>query len=116
MRALLIALCLASLAMPALADPPGPLEPAFKGTIISTYPDGRQAKLWLNRDGSYRAEGRRHDPSGGHWKLKGEKICLSQSRPFPAPFRFCTPLPHGEVWIAKAVTGEIVQARVVKGR
>ena len=26
---------------------------AFGSTIVSTYPDGRQAELWLKRDGTY---------------------------------------------------------------
>ena len=36
---------------------------AFGNTIVSTYPDGRQAQLWLHPDGSYTAEGRRLDRS-----------------------------------------------------
>ena len=38
-------------AAPAASAAPD-LAPAFAGTIVSTYPDGRQAKLWLNPDGS----------------------------------------------------------------
>ena len=96
------------------------LEEAFDSTIVSTYPDGREAELWLKRDGSYTAEGRRHDRSSGTWQLKdgGQKLCLKQRRPFPAPFSFCTGVPEGGLdkpWAGKAPTGEATRIRVVKG-
>ena len=102
-------------------DAPGleALGPAFKNTIVSTYPDGRQGELWLSPDGTYRAEGRRHDLSDGKWTLKDDKICLKQSHPPTLPFSFCTAVPSGGIgksWSAKAVTGETVQVRIVKGR
>ena len=98
------------------------LEMAFGSTIVSTYPDGRQAELWLKRDGSYEAEGRRHDRSGGAWQIKGDetgrKLCLRQHRPIPAPFSFCTPVPESGLdrpWSGKAYTGEQISIRVVRG-
>ena len=118
MRRLIVVSALpAGLLMLAAAAPvPTKLEPAFGGTIVSTYPDGRTAELWLDRSGGYTAMGRRKDRSSGHWKVSGEKICLKQSRPFPAPFSFCTPLPSGETWSAKAVTGEPIRVKLVRGR
>jgi hypothetical protein len=95
------------------------LKAAFGNTIQSTYPDGRQAELWLNPDGSYTAEGRRHDRSSGHWKLSGEKICLKQSHPFAFGMSYCTPIAHvriGSSWTGKAVTGEAIRIRLVRGR
>jgi hypothetical protein len=109
------ATCLAAYA-PALAKG---LDEAFNNTVVSTYPDGRTAELWLNRDGTYNAEGRRHDRSNGHWTLKGDKVCLRQSRPVAVPFQFCTPTFQGGVgstWTAKAVTGEQVHVKLVAGR
>ena len=106
------------LSSPALAKGPS-LEPAFSNTIVSTYPDGRKAKLWLNRDGSYRAQGRRGKPSSGKWSLKGQQICLKQSRPIPGPFSYCTAVKSGGVgtqWSGKAVTGEPIQIQLVAGR
>ena len=94
------------------------VEKTFGNTIVSTYPDGRKGELWLQPDGAYRAEGRRHDPSSGHWSVKGDRLCLKQSKPFGAPFSFCTPIPAGGVgssWPAKAVTGEQVSVTLVKG-
>jgi hypothetical protein len=98
------------------------LEKAFGSTIVSTYPDGRQAELWLQRDGSYTAEGRRHDRSSGTWQIKTDKaatkLCLKQRRPFAAPFSFCTPVPEGGLdrpWTGKAYTGEQTSIRLMKG-
>jgi hypothetical protein len=94
------------------------LERAFGSTIVSTYPDGRQAELWLQRDGTYTAEGRRHDRSSGHWQIKGEQLCMKQSSPFPAPFSYCTGVPSGgldEPWTGKAFTGEQIRIKLIKG-
>lgn len=110
----------------ALAAPPAfatttvaDLKPAFSNTIVSTYPDGRKAKLWLAADGTYRAQGRRGKPSSGRWTLKGDQICLKQMKPFRAPSSFCTAVKKGGVgtsWPSKAVTGEKITVKVVAGR
>ena len=110
-------LCLAF--APAAADGPADLEPAFRNTIVSTYPDGRTARLWLNRDGSYHAEGRDDGPSSGRWTRQGSRICIRQRRPFVAPFSYCTEIPRGDVgtsWTARAVTGEMIRIQVIAGR
>jgi hypothetical protein len=94
------------------------VEKAFGNTLVSTYPDGRTAELWLQADGAYSAKGRRGDASSGHWSVKGEKLCLSQSRPLPVPFHYCTSIPKGgmaKAWSAKAVTGEKIRVKLVKG-
>ncbi len=113
--ALLLTPTLAIAAPDRAAPDDAALAPAFKGTIVSTYPDGRQGHLWLSADGSYKAAGRRGDKSSGHWKLKGDQVCLSQSHPIPAPFAFCTPKPASTEWSAKAVSGEPIKVRLVKG-
>lgn len=95
------------------------MEQAFANTIVSTYPDGREAKLWLERDGSYRAQGRRGDPSSGRWSLRVDKLCLKQSRPFPVPFSYCSPRVQaalGSSWAGKAITGEKVRIELRAGR
>jgi hypothetical protein len=107
-------LCMAA----ARSDNSEALEQAFGSTIVSTYPDGRQAELWLQRDGTYTAEGRRRDRSSGHWQIKDDKLCMKQSSPFPAPFSYCTGIPAGglnEPWTGKAYTGEPIRIKLVKG-
>ncbi len=97
---------------------PSPVGPAFGNTILSTYPDGRTAELWLTPDGSYTGAGRRHDPSSGHWKVKGGKLCFKQSRPIPVPFSDCFPLPSGgfdRPWAGKAPTGETTRIEIKRG-
>ena len=118
-RIVTIAAASAAIAAPVFASTTSVLEPAFSNTIVSTYPDGRKAKLWLNRDGSYRAQGRRGKPSSGRWTLKGERICLKQTRPIAGPFSYCTAVKRGGVgtsWSGKAVTGEPIRISVVAGR
>ena len=107
-------------ASPCAAQDRSVVQAAFGNTIVSTYPDGRTGELWLHPDGSYAAEGRRHDRSDGHWKVKGDNLCLRQSHPLPVPFSFCTPVARGAVggasWTGKAVTGEAISIRLVRGR
>jgi hypothetical protein len=94
------------------------LEKAFGSTIVSTYPDGRQGELWLQRDGVYTGSGRRQDRSSGRWLVKDDKLCLKQQKPFPAPFSYCTPLPTGGLekpWSARAWSGEAITIKLVKG-
>jgi hypothetical protein len=113
-----LAATITSVAAPVIADSPAPLDKAFGNTIVSTYPDGRKAELWLRSGGTYAATGRKGDASSGRWSVKGDKVCLKQVRPFGAPFSFCTPIPTGGVgssWTAKAVTGERLSVSLVKG-
>ncbi|MFD3265309.1 hypothetical protein [Phenylobacterium ferrooxidans] len=112
---LLLTLGLAAAPMAALAAEPLPLAHAFGNTVVSTYPDGRTALVWLKKDGTYTGKTRRRTPSSGTWSLKGEKVCLKQAKPVAVPFNFCTELPASESWKARAVTGEPVTMKVVKG-
>jgi len=110
--ALLLALTQAAPAAPAL-------EPAFRNTIVSTYPDGRTARLWLEPGGTYRGQGRRGGNNSGVWRVRGDEICLSQRRPIPMPIQYCTPIMQGGIgtrWSAKAVTGEPIQVQLIAGR
>lgn len=100
----------AGVLLTAAASPPQ-LQKAFSSTIVSTYPDGRTAELWMNPDGSYTSMGRRHDRHGGHWKLSGDKVCFKRGF-----FGYCTKVPGETAFTAKAVTGETIQVRLVPGR
>ena len=91
------------------------LSPAIGATIVSTHPDGRQAKLMLKADHSYAAVSRKGERSGGTWKLKNGKVCLSQSAPYPGPFPVCKLIPPvnaGQPWKDKAFNGEPVTNRI----
>jgi hypothetical protein len=94
------------------------VQGAFGNTIVETYPDGRQARIWLKADGSYTGEGRKHDMSSGHWQVKSGQLCFHQSHPFAFGMAYCTPIPKvglGQPWQAKAFTGEEITVKVERG-
>jgi hypothetical protein len=112
--ALLAAFVTASTAVCA-AEPSAAIAKAFGNTIVSTYADGRTAVLWLSPDGTYRGLSRKRKPSSGTWRLSGERVCLRQAAPKKIFLSFCTPVPAGEAWSAKATNGEMVRLRLVSG-
>ncbi len=119
MKRTILALAAAGLAVLCGAADKSDLAPAFKNTVVSTYPDGRQAKLWLSPDGAYTAQGRKGDRTAGKWKIKGEQICLRQSSPPTLPMSYCTAIPSGDVgttWSAKSVFGDPLKVKLVPGR
>ncbi|ATQ43155.1 hypothetical protein [Caulobacter mirabilis] len=107
-----------------LAPAPLPLailEPAFQNTIVSTYPDGKSTKLWLERNGQYEALRANGQRTGGSWQMKGDRLCMTQRRPIFVPLAFCTGIPSlkggvGVSWTAKGLKGEPVRHTVVAGR
>jgi hypothetical protein len=90
---------------------PPELEKAFHGTIVSTYPDGRTAELWMNPDGTFTSMGRRHDRHAGHWSVRGDKVCFRRGL-----FSYCTAMPSESAFTTKAVTGETIQVKLEQGR
>ena len=103
-------------AQPAQARGP---EAAFGNTIVSTHPDGRQALLWLNREGTYTARGRQGQSSGGLWSQTGTKLCLTQRRPYRLPISYCKVFPQvsvGSRWADIAFNGEQVTNQIIAGR
>jgi len=119
MSRILLALCALAAASPGFAQDHPPISAAFDNTIVSTYPDGRTAELWLLPDGSYSAEGRKHDRSVGHWRVVWDRLCLAQAHPFAFGYVYCSPLSKVSIstsWTLKAVTGELIQVKLVKGR
>ncbi len=112
---------LSTVAEPAQAAPvqTASIQTVIGNTILSTYPDGRTAELWLTADGAYTGKGRKGEPLGGHWTVKGDKLCMRQSRPFPIFFNFCSAMPNvglNVAWPSRAPTGEAITIRVVPGR
>ena len=94
------------------------LAPAFGNTIVSTHPDGRQARLWLSADHTFRAQGRGGNRSSGVWRVRGNRLCLTQRRPISIPFSYCHAFPHvtvGQDWNDTASNGDHVVNRIVRG-
>lgn len=97
----------------------GRLAAAFGNTVMSIYPDGRSQKIWLHADGGWDGLSRKGEPLAGKWSMKGDKVCLRQTRPPTLPFSYCTPFPDdpriGAVWTAKDFVGTPIKLTVVKG-
>jgi hypothetical protein len=114
-----LALIAAPVTAPVAAYATPHVEPALGNTVVSTYEDGRHGYLYLKAGGLYDYIGRKKDASSGKWILKGEQICLRQSKPIPVPMTFCTGFPSeggiGTSWRSKAISGDPVTLQVVKG-
>lgn len=97
------------------------LKPAFSNTIVSVYPDGKRTLLWLHPNGAYDAQRANGQRTGGSWEIKGEKVCMTQKRPFYVPVAFCTAIPPtgggvGASWTARGLKGEPVRHTLSAGR
>lgn len=95
------------------------LRPAFSNTIISTYPNGLQTRLWLHPDGTYDAQRANGQRTQGVWQIKDQAVCMTQKRPFYVPLSFCTDIPPGggvgTSWRARGLKGEPVIHTLVAG-
>jgi len=116
MTPLLAALLLAPLAAPAAAAAPqANVKAAFGNTLLTIDPDGRSRKIWLEPDGSWTGLSRRGLDLAGKWTVKGDKVCLSQSKPrlFGS---MCEKFPtEGAGEEAKDPNGTTVRLKLVKG-
>ncbi len=99
------------------ADPGKAVAAAFGNTVLSIYPDGRAQKIWLQPDGAWTGLSRRGNPLAGTWRMKGEKVCLKQSKPPTLPLSFCEPFPEDPAKgiDAKDLTGTPIHLKLVKG-
>ena len=115
----LAAAALGAMALGADAWAAPDLTPAFKGTIVSTYPSGRSARLWLNPDGTFTGLGAKGAHYAGVWKLKGDSFCMRQTKPLTLPLTFCQPMPAvgpDGTWASKSPKGEPLTNRLEPGR
>jgi hypothetical protein len=96
MKAPIVLLFAALVAAPLFARaagvPPDTVKATFGNTLLTIDPDGRSRKLWLKPDGSWTGLSRRGLDLAGKWKLDGEKVCLSQSKP-ALPGSLCQVFP-----------------------
>ena len=115
--ALLLAALLATPLAAQAAPPPAKVDAAFGNTVLTIDPDGRSRKIWLKRDGSWTGLSRRGLDLAGKWTVKGDKVCLSQSKP-KLFGKMCERFPSrpGVVLEAKDPAGTRVQLKLVKGR
>lgn len=107
-------------AQAATAGPPQGVAAAFGNTVKALYSDGKAQRIWFRPDGTWEAVSRRGKVTAGRWSLREDrKVCLKQSRPFPAPFKYCTDFPRdgglGVVWTSQDWQGEPIRLTVVKG-
>ena len=97
----------------------GRVAAAFGNPVMSIYPDGRTQKIWLHPDGLWDGVGRAGQPLAGRWTLKGDKVCLRQTKPPTLPFSYCTAFPEdphiGVIWTSKDFVGTPIRLTVVKG-
>jgi|SRR4051812_35531161 hypothetical protein len=120
MRAKLIFLAAASVlgaAPAAVADTERAIGATFGNTVMSIYPDGRSQKIWMHPDGTWSGKSRRGIDLFGKWTVKGEKVCLRQTRPPTLPISFCQALPDdpGVTLTSHDLTGQTIHLKIVKG-
>ena len=113
LSAVLMAAPLGAQAAPA---PSANVAAAFGNTVLTIDPDGRSRKIWLRPDGTWTGRSRRGLDLAGKWTTKGDKVCLTQSKPrlFGS---MCELFPSDpKVGIdAKDPTGKMVHLKLVKG-
>ena len=104
------------------ADAPDPLaqqtvQATFGNTVVSLYPDGRSQKIWLHPDGTWDGRSRKGVALSGKWTMRGDKVCLRQSRPPTLPISFCQSMPRDpEVTLTSHdLMGQTIHLRIVKG-
>jgi hypothetical protein len=125
MRALAPLLIAAVLGTPLCAHaadvPSASVKATFGNTLFTIDPDGRSRKIWLQPDGTWTGLSRRGLDLAGKWKMQGEKVCLSQSKPalpgslcqmFPSDLKVGGPPtkdPSGKTGKLKLVKGHVTK-------
>jgi hypothetical protein len=93
------------------------VQATFGNTVMSIYPDGRSQKIWLHADGTWDGKSRRNIALSGKWTMKGDKVCLRQSRPPTLPISFCQTMPKDPdvTLTSHDLTGQTIHLKIVKG-
>jgi hypothetical protein len=96
---------------------PAHMAPVVGNTLFTIDPEGRSRKLWLKADGTWTGLSRRGLDLAGKWRVDGEKLCLSQSKP-ALPGSLCQKLPADLTLGGDAVKADNGETRLklVKGR
>jgi hypothetical protein len=116
MLLLFTALLAAPLGAQAAAAPSAKVSAAFGNTVLTIDPDGRSRKIWLQPNGTWTGLSRRGLDLAGSWKVDGDKVCLSQSKPrlFGSMCQVFPTDPKVGVE-TKDPTGKVVRLKLVKG-
>lgn len=113
---LLAALLAAPLAAQAAAAPSAKVDAAFGNTVLTIDPDGRSRKIWLQPDGTWTGLSRRGLDLAGRWTVRGDKVCLTQSKPrLPGSLCQTFPTDPGVGVEARDPAGKTVVLKLVKG-
>ncbi|HXA37812.1 MAG TPA: hypothetical protein VNW53_02330 [Phenylobacterium sp.] len=113
----LLALATAASAAEPADNATAKVDATFGNTVLSIYPDGRSQKIWLQPDGTWTGLSRRGNALAGKWSVKGQKVCLRQSKPPTLPISFCQTFPSDPVKgvDAKDLLGTPIHLKLVKG-
>src|SRR5215469_10254434 len=109
-------LVVAPMGVRAADAPTADVKAAFGNTLLTIDPDGRSRKIWLKPDGTWTGLSRRGLDLAGKWKVEGDKVCLSQSKP-ALPGSMCEKFPTDPEagTEAKDPTGQTIRLKLVKG-
>ena len=101
-----------------------PMAGAYGNTVLVTNAKGETSKIWINKDGSYKAQGADGKQGTGKWALKenGKKYCATANLPAdapketPAPKEACSDFtgPHkvGDKWEQNDANGQKVTVEI----
>jgi hypothetical protein len=89
----------------------------FGNTVFSMYPDGRSQKIWLHPDGTWEGKSRKGKDLSGKWTLKGDRVCLRQTKPPTLPLSFCQVMPKDPdvTLTSRDLMGQTIHLKIVKG-
>ena len=110
-----VALAMAALAGPAMADP---MASAYGNTVVVTYPGDAKVKLHVNADGTYESIAPDGAKASGTWTVSGGQTCFTQTAPAAMPAS-CSPTVDkkvGDSWTATGQGGAPVTVTIVEGR
>ena len=96
---------------------PPQVRALFGNTLFTIEKDGRSRKLWFSPDGTWTGLSRRGLDLAGKWKMDGDKVCMSQSKP-GLPGSLCQTFPADlKVGVeSKTPAKGGVRLKLVKGR
>lgn len=104
-----------------------PMAGVYGNTVVVTNAKGEVSKIWINKDGTYKAAGANGQAGTGKWVVKDNntKYCVTPDLPATAPAG--TPAPKescsefhggkkpGDKWQQKDADGQTISVEVKAG-